>query len=159
MGDTRELQSVRVNGYDHTRVYVSDMATSRAFYERVLDLQVFFENPRQDSEGIRQIYGREGAAVHLTFGRIAGHIVELIKTLDQDPPRAPQSHVGGSGFTVTVEDIDAAYAAVEASGVTLLTDIVEVKGTRIFFIADPDGMRIELIQYADGQHVTWPVTS
>jgi catechol 2,3-dioxygenase-like lactoylglutathione lyase family enzyme len=159
MGDAMGLQSARVNGFDHTRVYVSDMARSRAFYEGVLDLQVHFENPRQDSEGIARIFGREGAAVHLTMGRIAGHVVELIKVLDEDPPQAPGSYVGGSGFTVTVEDIDAAYEAVRASGVTVLNDIVDVKGTRIFFIADPDGMRIELIQYADGHHVTWPTTS
>ena len=97
--------------------------------------------------------------MHLTFGRIAGHTVELDQGARPGPAAGPQSHVGGSGFTVTVEDIDAAYAAVKASGVTLLTDIVEVKGTRIFFIADPDGMRVELIQYADGHHVTWPTTS
>lgn len=145
-----------VTGFDHTRVYVSDMARSRAFYEQVLDFEVYFENPRQDSAGIKEIFKRPSAAVHLTFGRIAGHIVELIKVLDDDPPRAPEQHVGGSGFTVTVADIESARANALAAGATILCDVVEVKGTKLFFVADPDGARIELIQYADGHHVVWP---
>ena len=148
--------SVKVTGFDHTRVYVSDMERSRRFYEDVLDLEVYAENPRQDSEGIGKIFNREGAAVQLTFGLIGGHIVELIKMLDMDVPRAPEYYVGGSGFTVTVEDVDAAYQACKAAGVTILTDVLEVKGTKIFFIQDPDEMRIELIQYGDGHHVVRP---
>lgn len=152
-------RSMQVTGFDHTRVYVSDMARSRPFYEEVLDLQVYFENPRQDSEGIKAIYGRPGAAVHLVFGRIGGHIVELIQVLDQSSPPAPQFHVGGSGFTVTVEDAAAARRRAVEAGVDVLTELVEVKGTKIFFISDPDGARVELIEYADGHHVTWPTSS
>jgi len=148
--------SVKVTGFDHTRVYVSDMERSRRFYEDVLDLQVYSENPRQDSEGIGKIFGRKGAAVQLTFGLIGGHIVELIKVLDMELPRPPKEYVGGSGFTVTVEDLDAAYQACQEAGVTILTEVLEVKGTKIFFIQDPDAMRIELIQYADGHHVVRP---
>ena len=148
--------SVKVTGFDHTRVYVSDMERSRRFYEDVLDLQVYAENPRQDSEGVGKIFGRKGAAVQLTFGLIGGHIVELIKVLDMELPRPPKEYVGGSGFTVTVEDLDAAYQACKDAGVTILTDVLEVKGTKIFFIQDPDAMRIELIQYNDGHHVVRP---
>ena len=118
-----------------------------------------FENPRQDSEGIAKIYGRAGAAVHLVFGRIGGHIVELIQVLDQPSPAAPLFHVAGSGFTVTVEDAAEARRAAVAAGVEVITELVEVKGTKIFFIRDPDGARIELVEYADGHSVVWPTTT
>lgn len=150
------MNSAKVNGFDHTRVYVSDMDAARAFYEGFLGLDVYAENPRQDSPGIEKIFGRKGAAVQLVFGRLAGHIVELIKVLDEEPPRPPQYYVGGSGFTLTVEDIDAAYAAAVEAGVEIVCDIVEVKTARIFFVKDPDGARVELVQFADNHHVTWP---
>ena len=118
--------SVKVTGFDHTRVYVSDMERSRRFYEDVLDLQVYAENPRQDSEGIGKIFGRKGAAVQLTFGLIGGHIVELIKVLDTELPRPPKEYVGGSGFTVTVLDVDAAFQACKDAGVTILYEVLEV---------------------------------
>jgi catechol 2,3-dioxygenase-like lactoylglutathione lyase family enzyme len=132
------------------------MAAARRFYEGFLGLDVYASNPRQDSPGIAKIFRREGAAVELVFGRLAGHIVELIKVLDQDLPRPPEYYVGGSGFTVTVEDIDAAYEAAVEGDVEIISEIVEVKTARIFFVKDPDGARIELVQFADDHHVTWP---
>lgn len=150
------LRSVGVSGFDHTRVYVSDMERSREFYERVLDLQVYRESKLQGVEGIEQIYGQPGAAVHLVFGRIAGHTVELIKRLDCELDRPPENYVGGSGFTVTVVDVEAAYKAAIESNVDITTELVDIGGTRIFFIRDPDGARIELIEYADKHHVVWP---
>jgi catechol 2,3-dioxygenase-like lactoylglutathione lyase family enzyme len=150
------MRNAGVNGFDHTRVYVSDMTAARAFYEGFLGLEVYAENPRQDSPGIAKIFGREGAAVQLVFGRLAGHIVELIKILGVELDRPPKYYVGGSGFTVTVEDIDAAYAAAVENGVEIMSEIVEVKSARIFFVADPDGARVELVQFADNHHVAWP---
>lgn len=150
------MKQAGVNGFDHTRVYVSDMDKAREFYEGFLGLEVFAENPRQDSPGIAQIFGREGAAVQLVFGRLAGHIVELIRFIDMDVPRPPAYYVGGSGFTVTVEDIEAAYQAAVDNGVEITSPIVEVKTARIFFVKDPDGARVELVQFADNHHVTWP---
>jgi catechol 2,3-dioxygenase-like lactoylglutathione lyase family enzyme len=148
---------MKVTGFDHTRICVSDLERSRAFYEGILGMEVFRVPDRQSSEALDTIIGGHEVGVELVFGRIGGHIVELIHFDNvevEPPPRHP--HLGNEGFTVTVDDIDAAFAVAEKAGVTAIPNVVEVKGTKIFFVADPDGARIECIQYADDHAVTWP---
>jgi catechol 2,3-dioxygenase-like lactoylglutathione lyase family enzyme len=148
---------MKVTGFDHTRICVSDIDRSRAFYEGILGMEVSRVPDRQSSEALDTIVGGHDVGVQLVFGRIGGHIVELIHFDNIEVHRSPaHPHLGNEGFTVTVDDIDEAFAIAAKAGVNATPAIVEVKGTRIFFVNDPDGARIECIQYADNHAVTWP---
>jgi glyoxylase I family protein len=57
---------------------------------------------------------------------------------------------GYTNISLAVADLDAAYAALEARGVRPLQRPVEVGGVRMFFVADPDGTPIELIEFPGG---------
>jgi glyoxylase I family protein len=66
-----------------------------------------------------------------------------------EPP--PQGRFTGWGnISLSVADIDAAYAECVARGLAPLSPPVEVGGVRMFFLTDPDGARIELIAFPNG---------
>ncbi len=154
---TEKKNSLGVTGFDHTRICVSDLERSKEFYEEFLDMKIDRIPERQVSDELDLILGGTGVGVSLLFGRIAGHIVELIHLDHVHVEVAPtHPHIGNGGFTLTVRDIDAAFKAAQLAGILATPAIVEVHGTKIFFVNDPDGNRIECIQYVDGHAVSWP---
>ena len=53
---------------------------------------------------------------------------------------------GFDHLALQVEDVDAAFAALRAAGVTVESEPRNFKQLRIAFIRDPDGNLIELVQ-------------
>ena len=49
-----------------------------------------------------------------------------------------------------VDDAEAAYRELKASGATVASPPVEVHGTRMFFVIDPDGQGVEMVEYIRG---------
>ena len=146
---------LRLTGFDHTRIAVSDLRRSREFYEKHLGLEVFVETTPTRSDALDVIV-TPGVAVSLVMGRVCGHIVELLQYDNVEvgalPPRPS---LGAGGFSVTVSDIEQAWDLADEAGITMSPRIMEVSGTRLFFIKDPDGANIELSEYADGHHEEW----
>jgi lactoylglutathione lyase len=120
----------------HTMIRVLDLDKSLAFYRDVLDLTpshtldfpdfalVYLRNEEDDAE-IELTYNK-GRTEAYTHGTGYGHVA------------------------VVVEDLDAKHAAVTAKGYAPLP-IKEFKRgdellARFFFIQDPDGYKIEVLQ-------------
>lgn len=144
-----------LTGFDHTRIIVSDLQTSRDFYETQLGMEVLVETTPTRSEAL-DVLVEPGVAVSLVMGRVCGHLVELLQYDDVAVgPLPSRPSLGASGFSVTVADIDAAWTIAEEQSITASPHVMEVSGVRLFFITDPDGGRIELIEYPDGHHENW----
>ncbi len=134
--------SIAVDGYAHVRLTVTDIARSRAFYDRVFALPVAFEVPADADEETREqlgfLYG--GVIYHLGSGLLG------LRPVAPDGDRFDEDRVGLDHLSFRVGDADAVQAAattldelgVQHSGVKDLGRAVLLE------FRDPDGIALEL---------------
>jgi hypothetical protein len=83
-----------------------------------------------------------------------------IELLGFEPPkseRPPQGRFTGySNISLSVDDLDAAHEACAARGLRPLQKPVDVGACGMFFLADPDGTAIELIEFPRGATTSAP---
>jgi lactoylglutathione lyase len=122
--------------YLHTMYRITDPARSRAFYE-ALGLEF-----RRDMDIVR---GGETEATNYFFG-VPGQDEELELTYNHDG----RTYDLGTGFghiALAVDDLDDTLSQLEGQGIEPEREPYRVRegGSRICFVQDPDGYRIELI--------------
>lgn len=120
----------------HTMVRVRDLDRSIAFYREAFGLEVA---DRFDFEGFTLVYLRNAEAD-----------VELELTCNHDRQTAYDPGDGYGHVAFVVDDLDAEHARFEAAGFAprKIVDFAH-QGTRLarfFFVADPDGYQIEVMQ-------------
>ena len=108
------------------------------------------------SPALDAIFGREGVRIRDTFINVAGTRIHTIETLDEARTRKPaelfEKPLGLSGLSFRVPSLDAAHARATAEGrnPTEIYSFSELEDpVRMFFLEDPDGLRVEIIE--DGQ--------
>ena len=119
----------------HTMIRVGDLARSLAFYEQGFGL---VESHRLDFPTFTLVYLREPES---------GYEIELTLNKGQTEPYAHGSAYGHMAFCVG--DLDAQRVLLQGLG-WAATDIKELAGAaggaRFFFVTDPDGYKIEVLQ-------------
>jgi len=120
----------------HSMIRVLDEARSVAFYERAFDLQVA---DRLDFPDFTLVYLSNSESVF-----------ELELTINKDRTDAYDLGDGYGHLAVSVDDLDAEHARFEAAGLAprKLVEFApagELVG-RFFFVADPDGYQIEVLE-------------
>jgi lactoylglutathione lyase len=120
----------------HSMIRVADEARSVAFYEQAFGLTVADRYP---FDGFTLIYLRDAET---------GFELELTVNGGRDKP-----YDLGDGYghlAVSVDDLDAEHARIEAAGLNpgalKQMDRDGKPFGRFFFIADPDGYKIEVLQ-------------
>ena len=126
--------------YLHTMYRITDPARSRAFYEAV-----GFEFRRE----LDIVRGGEKEATNYFFG-VPGQDEELELTFNHDG----RTYEVGTGFghiALAVDDLDDTLAQLKQQGIEPEREPYRVRegGSRICFVQDPDGYRIELIERSD----------
>ena len=122
------------NGLFAITIYADDLAASRRFYGDLLQMQEIFAN--HDSV----VYQMGSACLNVLMKENAPELVEPL-------PIAPSSAGSRALLTVTVDDVDAAHAALVARGVTFLNGPIDRPwGMRTAAFADPSGHSWELAQ-------------
>jgi glyoxylase I family protein len=125
---------IPVTNFSHVCIGVTDMERSLAWYQEHLGFDVIFDVDL-GGPSMETLTGDTGAAGRMVGGLVGGAVVELLCF----------SHEPRTGYTNTsfrVEDLEAAHATAPEPG-----DIVDVGGVRMFFVEDPDGTPIEVIEY------------
>ena len=127
----------RMTRYLHTMYRITDPEASRAFYE-ALGFEL-----RRDMDIVRD---GEREATNYFFG-IPGQDEELELTLNHDG----RTYDLGSGYghvALAVDDLDATLERLSAQGIEPERPPYTVRagGSRLCFVRDPDGYRIELIE-------------
>jgi glyoxylase I family protein len=116
----------RVTHIDHVTVIVTDAAAARAFYGGILGLTEIAPPQEFDFEAIW--YDLGGCYLHLLVKPVA----------DALSPRHVCLHV---------DDLAAARRHCDRHGLAI-ADTVQIAAADRFFIADPDGNRIEILHWA-----------
>ena len=127
---------IGIAGFHHAALIVSDYDRSRHFYTQVLGLRVLAENFRA-----------ERGSWKLDLALPGGGQIELF-SFPQPPPRPSTPEACGlRHLAFSVEDLDSAIQALKAQGVAVepvRTDAYT--GRRFTFLADPDGLPLELCE-------------
>jgi lactoylglutathione lyase len=122
--------------YLHTMYRITDPERSRAFYE-ALGMEL-----RRDMDIVRN---GEKEATNYFFG-FAGQDEELELTFNHDG----RSYDAGTGYghiAIGVDDLDGTLARLKEQGIEPERDPYRVRdgGSRLCFVRDPDGYRVEII--------------
>lgn len=122
--------------YLHTMVRITDPEASRAFYE-ALGMEL-----RRDMDIVRE---GELEATNYFFG-FPGQDEELELTFNHDG-RAYDLGTAYGHIAVGVDDLDGTLARLQKQGIEPGRPPYQVRegGSRLCFVQDPDGYRIELI--------------
>ena len=120
----------------HSMIRVLDEGRSVDFYDRAFGLKV---DTRLDFEGFTLLYLRNAEADF-----------ELELTVNKDRERPYDLGDGYGHIAFTVDDVDALHARLDSEGFAPRKLVDFAPGgeviARFFFIADPDGYQIEVIQ-------------
>jgi catechol 2,3-dioxygenase-like lactoylglutathione lyase family enzyme len=116
-------------------IITTKLKESKAFFERVLNFGVTFEND------------------FYLLMHTPNHSSEISFLLPEHPTQQPLFHkaFAGKGMYLTIEvpDVDAEYKRIKALGIPLAIDIRnEEWGDRHFAIVDPNGVGIDIVTYA-----------
>ena len=127
---------LKLNKVHHIAIICSDYAKSKHFYTQILGLKI-----------IREVYRKERDSYKLDLQVGDQYQIELFSFPNPpDRPSRPEA-AGLRHLAFEVDDIDAAIAEVNASGViTEPIRIDEFTGKRFTFYADPDGLPIEFYE-------------
>ena len=125
-----------ITGIGHIAITCQDIDQSLDFYTRVLGLPEAF-----------RMYNDDGSLwmVYLKTG--GGAFVELF-TKGGARPEAPRNASGFKHLCLGVDDIEAALHDLQAKGLDVDPGGIRTGRSKCkqYFIADPDGVRIELMQ-------------
>ena len=147
------MDAPALRDFSHVTVRVSDIDRSLAFYRDGLGLRVLFDRVL-DGPGLEALTGAPGARGRMVGLLVPGAGKVSIELLCfESPPSGrppPGSFTGYGNVSLAVDDLDAAHAACVGRGLRPLQPPVSIAGVRMFFLADPDGTPIEIIEFPGG---------
>lgn len=142
------MTPIGIRNFSHVSVHVADMERAKRFYLDLLGLRLLFDVALEGPglEAVTQTPGAKGRMVGCLVP--GGTMIELVEGVQRAGTKGPVDGTDDSLiFSLCVEDLDAAYQRFEGAGITPLQRPAEVGGVRMFFVRDPDGRRIEFIQF------------
>jgi glyoxylase I family protein len=120
----------------HVAIICSDYQASKRFYTECLGLRILAENYRAPRDSYK-----------LDLGLPDGSQIELFSFPDPPPRPSYPEACGLRHLAFAVDDVAAWKASLESRGVPVeAIRIDEFTGRRFVFLADPDGLPIELYQ-------------
>jgi catechol 2,3-dioxygenase-like lactoylglutathione lyase family enzyme len=125
-----------ITGIGHIAITCQDIDQSLDFYTRILGLPEAFRMNRDDGS-LWMVYLKTGS----------DDFIELF-TDGGDPAEAPQNASGFKHLCLWVDDIKATLLDLKSKGLAVDPEGIRTGRSkcRQYFIADPDGVRIELMQ-------------
>ncbi len=120
----------------HIALICTDYDASKRFYTDVLGLRI-----------VREVYRAERQSYKLDLALAGQYVIELF-SFPNPPPRPSQPEAAGlRHLAFAVDDVDAALARLQQQGVAYEPVRVDkFTGRRFTFLADPDGLPIELYE-------------
>jgi glyoxylase I family protein len=134
-----------IEKFSHICVRVSDVTRSLDWYRDTLGFDVLFD-VELGGESLDTVTGEGSASGRMVGGLVGGTVIELLQIASEgEEPTARRSpSLGYTNISVSVADLDAARQQVadQQPG-----PIVDIGGVRMFFLADPDGTPVEVIEF------------
>jgi glyoxylase I family protein len=139
---------LEIGGFSHVCIGVSDMERSIEFYRDVMGMDVVFD-VELEGPSMESVSGQSGARGRMVGGLLGGAVVELL-ALGDEPASGRRPRIGYTNMSFRCDDLDATYQQALDLGLRPQQEPVDIGGVRMFFVADPDGTPIELIELPAG---------
>lgn len=144
-----QQRPIAVQNFSHVCIGVSDIEASLGFYTAVLGMDVVFDIELAGA-GLDSVTGGAAQQGRMVGGLIGAAMVELL-SLGAVPECPSGPHLGYTNISFRVDDLDAAYETVAHEHPAVRAEPpVDIGGVRMFFIYDPDGTPIELLELPGG---------
>ena len=147
---------MKAHSFSHVAITVADFNRTVKFYADVFGAPVVGVNTDHDPARLRSFFGVEGESPELKIGwiRIPGgatiEVFEFSPSLQQ-PDEVTWTRPGITHFSMNVKDTAKWHEYLVAKGVEIVSPPEQSpKGHTFFFIKDPDGNLVELI---DNKHM------
>lgn len=132
-------------GLSHINLTVVDVDRSVRFYTDVFGFEKIFDEQMEGPE-FDKVVGFEGAQCRTAGGRVGDVRLEFYTTnWEASTPLVPG--IGTVGMSFQVRDAAEAYKRCIELEVPTSGAPNETFGCRIFFVTDPDGVQIEVVEY------------
>src|SRR5207244_2103251 len=144
-----------VTGCEHIGIQVRDVERSSRFYEEHLGLERVARFSMSHPYVQRIVGYYPDVTLEIALLAIPGTEVQLeileyrgVAKAAVDPATA---NPGTAHFSLFVDDLDELYGRLTARGVEFVSEVQTsvagpMKGSRIVYMKDPDGIRVELVQ-------------
>jgi catechol 2,3-dioxygenase-like lactoylglutathione lyase family enzyme len=141
----------------HLVVGVTDMDRALTFYRDVLGMEIVFETLISGEPFDAVLHASRKQEGRVVGGLLGGLMVELLSL--GSGPRAPQpgrrAITGIHNLSLSVPDVDDAHRRIAEAGYPPDQEPFEIGGVRMFFVKDPDGTPVELIELPGGARSTY----
>lgn len=129
------------------------MEKSLTFYSAVLGIDVVFDI-ELGGGGLVAVTGGAAQNGRMVGGLIGGAMIELLFL--GDVPGSPAGpHHGYTNISFRVADLDDTYETLRRQHPEVRTEpAVDIGGVRMFFVYDPDGTPIEILELPGGARST-----
>jgi len=151
-------EAPRVVGVDHVSLTVDDLDRSLGFYCGLLGLALH-DRGRLEPELIEQMTGMPNAEVDYADVDLGSRILELLQYRTpavRRPIASRQERPGSVHIGLRVDDAAAAHGRLAAAGFaplspprTLPDDGSGWSGSIVFYVRDPDGVMLEIVERAE----------
>lgn len=147
-----------IQGCDHIGITVQDLDRSVRFYGD-LGFQVQGRWSRSESYVQHVVGYHPDVVLEIVMMTIPGSPVRLEILEYRHVARATvdtaSANPGTAHFCVLVDDIDAIYERMSSKGVAFVSPVQTatagpIKGGKVVYMIDPDGIRVELVQLPKG---------
>ena len=169
-----ELTGSEINAVLRTAtIYVKDWDASLRFYTEYLGYTSLGIRPIEEAKSLESIGAPAGSTARIMYMRpvnsriarpFAGNYLALIEVIGPDvasyarPVSDPARAVAGEVVLAhQVVEIDRIYAAIQADPAVKLGSALTLSGSgasRSFSVIDPNGVRVEIFEYAQGKEPT-----
>ncbi len=128
----------------HIALSVSDLDKSAHFYRKHFGFRLTEEYPHKEAGLTIAVLKKNDIALELFEFKKSHALPNYRKGLNTD-----LKTIGAKHFSFAVADIERAYKRLKKSGVRFATPIcIFDNGLKYFFIKDPDGILVEIIEKA-----------
>jgi lactoylglutathione lyase len=144
-----------VIGFDHVGIQVRDVERSARFYEEHLGLKRVARWSRAQPYVQRVVGYYPDVRLEIVLLELPGtsSFLEIIEYVgvDRSPVDTASANPGTAHFCLFVDDLDELYERLSALGIEFVSEVQTatagiVKGGRLVYMIDPDGIRVELVQ-------------
>jgi lactoylglutathione lyase len=148
-----------VTGCEHIGIQVRDVQRSIRFYEQHLGFKPVLRVSRSEPYVQKVVGYHPDVTLEIAELEIPGTEVRLeiieYRGVDGTPVDPATANPGTAHFSLFVDDLDAMYERMTARGVQFVSEVQtstagHLKGGKVVYLKDPDGIRIELVQLPDG---------
>jgi catechol 2,3-dioxygenase-like lactoylglutathione lyase family enzyme len=138
-----------VTELNHVGVTVTDLDASLAFYCEVVGFELSLRT-RAGGEWFDTLTRNDGADIEIAMLRLGDFTLQLVQYHRSGGGVLPLAHhnIGNPHLCIEVDDVDERHRQITASARHDPTPVVDIMGTgiRSFYVHDPDGVPVELLQ-------------